>query len=83
LMTLNQSLEHLADLTSNLNHQVQINTNMLSDISKAVVDTDDLVQGLKHHWLLRSAFKSENKKTNAPPEKAGNPALSPKMQGAQ
>jgi ABC-type transporter Mla subunit MlaD len=83
LMTLNQSLEHLADLTSNLNHQVQINTNMLSDISKAVVDTDDLVQGLKHHWLLRSAFKSENKKTNAPPEKPGNPALSPKMQGNQ
>jgi hypothetical protein len=24
------------------------------------------VQGLKHHWLLRSAFKKP--KTNAPPE---------------
>jgi ABC-type transporter Mla subunit MlaD len=83
LLTLNESLTHLADLTSNLNHQVQINTNMLSDISKAVVDTDDLVQGLKHHWLLRSAFKSENAKTNARPEKVGSPALSPKMQGNQ
>ncbi len=83
LLTLNESLTHLADLTSNLNHQVQINTNMLSDISKTVVDTDDLVQGLKRHWLLRSAFKSENKKTNAPAEKASNPALSPKMQGKQ
>jgi ABC-type transporter Mla subunit MlaD len=81
LLTLNQTLVHLSDITSNLNNQVQLNTNMLSDISKTVVDADDLVQGLKHHWLLRSAFKSENKKTNAPPEKAGNPALSPKMQG--
>ena len=69
LLTLNQTLEHLADLTSNLNHQVQLNTNMLTDISKTVVDADDMVQGLKHHWLLRSAFKNENKKTNAVPEK--------------
>jgi len=83
LLTLNLTLLHLADITSNLNNQVQVNTNMLTDISKTVVDADDLVQGLKHHWLLRSAFKSENKKTNAPPEKPGNPALSPKMQGNQ
>jgi len=83
LLTLNQTLIHLSNITSNLNNQVQLNTNMLSDISKTVVDADDLVQGLKHHWLLRSAFKSENKKTNAPPEKASNPALSPKMQGNQ
>src|SRR3569833_1900398 len=83
LLTLNQTLLHLSDITSNLNNQVQVNTNVLSNISKAVTDADDLVQGLKHHWLLRSAFKSENKKTNAPPEKAANPALSPKMQGAQ
>jgi len=80
LLTLNQSLVHLADLTSNLNQQVQVNTNVLSSISKTVVDTDNLVQGLKHHWLLRSAFKSENKKTNAPPEKISNPALPPKLQ---
>ena len=60
-------LIHLADLTSNLNAQVQANTNMLAGISKAVTDADDLVQGLKHHWLLRSAFKV--KATNAPPAK--------------
>ena len=59
-------LFQLADITSNLNAQVQANTNMLSSISKSVVDADDFVQGLKHHWLLRSAFKKENK-TNAPP----------------
>jgi ABC-type transporter Mla subunit MlaD len=60
-------LIHLSDLASNLNAQVQANTNMLGSISKIVIDTDDLVQGLKRHWLLRSAFKV--KPTNAPPAK--------------
>lgn len=53
---------NLADITSNLNAQVQSNTNILSSISQAVIDTDNFVQGLKHHWLLRSAFKNERKK---------------------
>lgn len=79
LVTLNLSLLHLADLTSNLNAQVQVNTNILSNVSKAVVDSDDLVQGLKRHWLLRSAFKKEN--TNAPSTKPIQPTLSPKQQG--
>ena len=61
-------LLQLAGITSNLNAQVQDNTNMLGVISKTVGDADDFVQGLKHHWLLRSAFKKENKaNTNAPP----------------
>jgi ABC-type transporter Mla subunit MlaD len=60
-------LLQLADITSNLNAQVQASTNMLSTISKTVSDADDFVQGLKHHWLLRSAFKT--KATNAPPAK--------------
>jgi ABC-type transporter Mla subunit MlaD len=81
LLTLNLTLDHLADLTSNLNQQVQVNTNILSTVSKAVVDLDDLVQGLKHHWLLRSAFKKENQKTNAPTVQPRAPALSPKQQG--
>ena len=56
---LSRSLDNLAGITSNLNQQVQSNTNILSGVSKAVVDTDDLVQGLKHHWLFRSAFKNK------------------------
>jgi hypothetical protein len=76
LASLNLSLLHLADLTSNLNAQVQVNTNILSNVSKAVVDADDFVQGLKHHWLLRSAFKKRG--TNAPPSRRVEPALSPK-----
>jgi len=66
------ALVNLSDMTSNLNAQVQSNSNMLSTISKTVHDSDTFVQGLKHHWLLRSAFKHEKpepKPTNAPPAK--------------
>ncbi|HTJ01139.1 MAG TPA: MlaD family protein [Dongiaceae bacterium] len=55
-----RSLDNLAEITSNLKAQVQANTNMLGSLSKAVIDTDDLVQGLKHHWLFRSAFKKKD-----------------------
>ena len=54
------TLINVADITSNLNAQVQANSNMLYGISKMVTDSDDFVQGLKRHWLLRSAFKKEN-----------------------
>ncbi len=61
---LDAMLNQLVGITSNLNAQVQANTNMLSSISKIIVDSDDFVQGLKKHWLLRSAFK-----TNTPAKK--------------
>jgi ABC-type transporter Mla subunit MlaD len=70
------TLDYLAGITSNLNAQVQANTNMLGGISKMVTDSDDLVQGLKRHWLLRSAFKV--KETNAPPSTVV-PLLPPRM----
>lgn len=72
---LNQTLENLANVTSNLNAQVQANTNILSNVSKAVTDSDDLVQGLKRHWLLRSAFKKKDDKTK-PAEKLLSPRQS-------
>jgi ABC-type transporter Mla subunit MlaD len=61
-------LTGLAGITSNLNAQVQVNSNLLSGISRTVANADEFVQGLKRHWLLRSAFKT--KATNAPPAKA-------------
>ncbi len=74
------NLENLAKITSNLNAQVQANTNILSNVSDLVVHSDDMVQGLKHHWLLRSAFKNKDKpkepeKKSAPPKPA--PAVAP------
>ena len=68
---LNNTLLNLADITSNLNSQVQSNDQMLSSISKLVIDTDNLVQGLKKHWLLRGVFQKMNA-TNSPPSKASD-----------
>jgi ABC-type transporter Mla subunit MlaD len=76
-----RSLDNLANLTSNLNGQVQVNTNILGEISRAIVDADTFVQGLKHHWLLRSAFKAKN--TNAPPAMPPQPLRSPREKGGR
>jgi hypothetical protein len=65
LTALSLTLDNLANITSNLNAQVQANSNMLAQISNIVVHSDEFVQGLKRHWLLRSAFKTPQ--TNAPP----------------
>ena len=54
------TLVNAANITSNLAVQVQSDPTMLFGVSKLVLDTDDFVQGLKRHWLLRSAFKKEN-----------------------
>jgi hypothetical protein len=68
------SLNNLAGITSNLHAQVDANTNILSSISQAVIDTDDLVQGLKRHWLLRSAFKkSPEADKEAKPQRVTSP----------
>jgi ABC-type transporter Mla subunit MlaD len=72
---LSRSLDNLADITSNLNSQVQANTNIVKSVSDAIVHTDDLIQGLKRHWLLRSAFKTP--KTNAPPATTTNVLRAP------
>jgi len=71
-----RSLDNLADITSNLNQQVQANTNLVGGLSQTVIHYDEFVQGLKRHWLLRSAFK--NKDTNAQPAAPVQPLRSPK-----
>jgi hypothetical protein len=60
-LQIGMTLDNVANITSNLSAQVQADPNMLYGISKMVTDSDNLVQGLKRHWLLRSAFKKENK----------------------
>ena len=70
-----KSLDSLAGITSNLNSQVQANTNLVKEVSDAIIHADDLMQGLKRHWLLRSAFKTP--KTNAPPAAMNTPTRAP------
>lgn len=72
LQTLNRSLEGIAGITSNLNVQVQANSNMLSSITQIVTNTDNFILGLQRHWLLRSAFKPIA--TNAPAKRNPSPS---------
>ncbi len=74
-----RSLDNLAAITSNLNQQVQANTNILRGISDTVIHYDEFVLGLKRHWLLRSAFKPT--KTNAPSAVPPQSLSSPKAKG--
>ena len=53
---LKRSLDNVAQITSNLNAQVQANSMILGEISDAVIHTDELIQGLKRNWLLKSSF---------------------------
>jgi ABC-type transporter Mla subunit MlaD len=75
---LDRAIENLADLTGELRNQVQANTNFVSSLSRLIIDADDLVQGLKRHWLLRSAFRgASSPKATAPKSRR---ATSPKDQ---
>ena len=76
LENLNRSLDNLAGITSNLNRQVEANTNLLSSISESIVHADEFVQGLKRFWLFRHLFKTPA--TNAPPATKPQPLRSPK-----
>jgi hypothetical protein len=66
------TLDNMANLTSNLNAQVQANSLMLSQISELIVHADDMVQGLKRNWLLKGSFGPQ---TNAPAESVIKPRL--------
>ena len=69
-------MRNLSGIISNLNLQVQANTNFVGEVSSLIVHVDGLIEGFKRHWLLRSAFKE--KPTNAPPRK---PLPAPPMGG--
>jgi len=67
---LDQTLINLANITSNLNQQVQSNTNLVRSVSDLIIHADDMIQGLKRHWFLRGAFKNRDKEEqeNSRPE---------------
>ncbi len=65
---------NLVDITSNLNLQVQSNDRILSEISDLVITTDEVLQGLKRHWLLKGAFPAP---TSQPVDTILEPAMEP------
>jgi ABC-type transporter Mla subunit MlaD len=56
VLRLEETLRNLAAMTASLNTQVQANDQILSEVSALVVQADELISGLKRHWLLRGAF---------------------------
>ncbi|MBI5396066.1 MAG: MCE family protein [Verrucomicrobia bacterium] len=60
---LKRSLEDSAAITSNLNAQVQANSTILSELSGLIIHADEVMQGLKRHWLLKDSFTGQ---TNQP-----------------
>ena len=68
---IDKNLINLANITSNLNTQVEANTNLLSNISTTIVNANDMIQGLKRHWFLRGAFK-EKKEDQKKKRSSGN-----------
>ncbi len=66
-LQLTATLMNVADITSNLNHQVQSNDQILAEISRVIVDTDNMIEGLKHHWLLRGLFNQKTGQPKQPP----------------
>jgi hypothetical protein len=69
---LKRTLEDSAQITSNLNAQVQANSLILSEISALVIHADELTQGLKRNWLLKSSFTGV---TNAPVKSIVTPSI--------
>lgn len=70
---LDATIINLANITSNLNTQVQANSNLVSNINSAIEEADTMMQGLKRHWLLRSAFKEKKQKEEPKPKRAATP----------
>jgi ABC-type transporter Mla subunit MlaD len=78
--SLDATIDNLAKITGNLHDQVRANTNLVSEVSRLIIDTDDMVQGLKRHWLLRSAFKNTGPQSPKAPAQRP-PARSPRNAG--
>lgn len=77
-VSLDAALDNLGRITGSLRQQVEGNTNVVAEVSRLIVNTDDLVQGLKKHWLLRSAFKGTNGKPGGDPGGGDSKPLRPR-----
>jgi ABC-type transporter Mla subunit MlaD len=66
LEALNETLTNLGRITGSLRTQVEANDQILGEVSSLVVEADDLVKGLKRHWLLKSAFPASRRQTPPP-----------------
>ncbi len=69
LTVLSGTLHNVDAIATSVRGQLGRNDDLLGEVSDLVRSTDDLVRGLRRHWLLRSAFP--------PPGSGGQAPLSP------
>jgi molybdopterin converting factor small subunit len=74
LKALAKTLSNVAAMTGSLRGQVESNDHILDEISSLVIETDELVKGLKRIWLVRGAFGSPAPRV---PEAIDTPLLAP------
>lgn len=68
LTVLSATLGNVDGVANAVRTELDDNRGVLGDVSTLVRDTDDLIQGLKRHWLLRSAFpKGTSDRATTPP----------------
>jgi ABC-type transporter Mla subunit MlaD len=70
----NETLSNVSAITGSLREQVDANDHILDEISSLIVESDDLMQGLKRTWILRSTFESP---AASIPEAIDTPLLAP------
>jgi ABC-type transporter Mla subunit MlaD len=61
----NDVLNNVTAITSNINQHLQSNDNLIGNVNDMLLETTDMLRGLKRHWLLKSAFPTP--KLEAPP----------------
>jgi ABC-type transporter Mla subunit MlaD len=71
---LNLVLSNVSCITSNFVSQLDSNKNFLTDLNNLIFDLDDFVEGLKRHWVFRSAFKPYESIGPQPMLRPGMPA---------
>jgi ABC-type transporter Mla subunit MlaD len=62
---LNKILFDVSQITTNVRKQLDSNDTLIGNANDTLIETKDLLRGLKRHWLLKSAFPIP--KLEAPP----------------
>ncbi len=81
LEALQETLRNVAAITGSLRGQVEANEHVLDEITNLVRETEELVKGLKRHWLLRGTFAEEPLPTVD--ETIDDPLLAPPGEASQ
>jgi ABC-type transporter Mla subunit MlaD len=61
----NHILLNVDDITATIKTQIKANDQLLHNVNGLLLETEDMIRGLKRHWLLKDAFPAQ--KLESPP----------------